>query len=338
MHVPVETVKTAVSGGTGSLILDRPAALNALDLRMVQRMKAALNMWREDGAVRAVVVRSTSPKAFCSGGDIRAVREAGLRGDQAAVYDYFSAEYGLNAAVAAYPKPYVALIDGYALGGGLGISVHGSVRVVTERAGLAMPETAIGFFPDIGASYFLPRLHGRVGWYLGLTGRRISGAAAVECGLATHYVHSSDLAALERELAATGGEGIAEVLARRAAEPPASELASHREVIDRCFAADSLTELFDRLTAEGGDWAEETLAELRRASPSSLHVTFELLRRGADADASLADCLDLELRTACRMAVTHDFAEGVRAALVDKDRKPSWDLDELDTVRGWFEE
>ncbi len=338
MHDPVESVKAAVSGGIGSLLLDRPGALNALDLRMVQRMRAALEAWRADDAVRAVVVRSTSAKAFCSGGDIRAVREAALRGDHAAVREYFGSEYGLNAAIAGYPKPYMALIDGYALGGGLGISVHGAVRVVTERAGLAMPETAIGFFPDIGASYFLPRLRGRTGWYLGLTGRRISGAAAVECGLATHYVHSSELGALERELAATGGERLTDVLARHAAVPPASELAGQREVIDRCFAADSLDGVFERLTAEGGDWAEETLAELRRASPSALHVTFELLRHGARSDASLRDCLDLELRTACRTAATHDFAEGVRAALVDKDREPTWDLAQLDTVRGWFEQ
>ncbi|PWI41925.1 enoyl-CoA hydratase/isomerase family protein [Streptomyces sp. ICBB 8177] len=324
MTVPV---KTSVHDGVATILLDRPAALNALDLRMVQRMRAALEAWRDDESVRAVVVRSTSPKAFCSGGDIRAVREAALRGDADAVRGYFAAEYGLDAAVAGYPKPYVSLIDGYALGGGLGISVHGSVRVVTERAGLAMPETAIGFFPDIGAGYFLPRLRGAVGTYLGLTGARVSGAAAVECGLATHYVDSGDLPSLERELTASGGRDLDAVLARYRTTPPPSELHGHYEAIDRCFGVQTLEEVFDRLddaarSEEDGEWARETLAALRRAAPSSLVLTFEVIRRGASS--SLAECLDRDLRLALRVAPTHDFTEGVRAALVDKDRQPRW--------------
>lgn len=162
MRAAAPPVTTRVSaGGTGVIELDRPGVLNALDLTMIRLMTDALEGWRGDPAVRSVVVRSTSPKAFCSGGDIRAVRAAALRGDEAAVTAYFSAEYALNAMIARYPKPYTALIDGYAMGGGLGISVHGSARVVTERASLAMPETAIGFFPDIGASYFLPRWRAR---------------------------------------------------------------------------------------------------------------------------------------------------------------------------------
>jgi hypothetical protein len=157
MDTTAPPVTTRVIAGTGVIALDRPAALNALDLTMVRLITEALEGWWDDPAVRSVVIRSTSPKAFCAGGDIRAVRDAGLRGDDAAVLAYFSAEYALNALIARYPKPYTALIDGYAMGGGLGVSVHGSARVVTERAVLAMPETAIGFFPDIGASHFLPR-------------------------------------------------------------------------------------------------------------------------------------------------------------------------------------
>jgi enoyl-CoA hydratase len=319
MHVPV---KTAVSGGIGSVVLDRPHALNALDLHMVRRMSAALEAWREEPAVRAVVVTSSSPKAFCAGGDIRAVREAGVRGDPDAVRRYFTAEYTLDAAVASYPKPYVSLIDGYALGGGLGISVHGRFRVVTERASLAMPETAIGFFPDVGAGYFLPRLRGATGMYLGLTGTRISGAAAVECGLATHYVDSADLPALQRALAASGGEGVPEVLDGFSRTPPASELHGHHDAIDRCFSAPGPDEVLDRLAAEGTEWAEETLAALRGACPSSLWTTFQLLRRGAGS--TLGQCLALDLRLALRVATTHDFTEGVRAVLVDKDRSPAW--------------
>lgn len=325
MDQPAPPVTVRVSGGIGVIELDRPGALNALDLTMVQLITAALEGWREDPAVRAVVVRSTSPKAFCSGGDIRAVREAALRGDEEAVVAYFSAEYALNATIARYPKPYTALIDGYAMGGGLGISVHGSARVVTERASLAMPETAIGFFPDIGASHFLPRLPGAVGWYLGLTGARISGAAAVECGLATHYVPAAELPSLEAAL--TGGSGAGDpgaALERYAAAAPPSELAGHRAAIERCFTAPDLTGLWDRLAAEDEDreWAAETLAALRRASPASLALTFDLLGRGART--GLEECLADELALARRTAFTPDFAEGVRAALVDKDRSPAW--------------
>lgn len=319
MYLPV---KTDVRAGTGVLALDRPEALNALDLTMVRAMTAALEEWCRDDTVHAVLVVSTSPKAFCAGGDIRSIRQAGLNGDDAAVREYFAAEYTLNALIAAYPKPYIALIDGYALGGGLGVSVHGSIRVVTERASLAMPETAIGFFPDIGASHFLPRLPGALGSYLGLTGARVSAAAAVECGLATHYVHSTDIAELEDALCGQEGGDPAAVLARFATVAPASELRAHRDAIDRCFSAATVDEVFERLSAEGGDWAGETLAVLRRMSPTALRVTARLL--GLGAGSSLAECLERELDQACRTARTHDFAEGVRAALVDKDRDPHW--------------
>lgn len=323
------------AAGTAVIELDRPRALNALDLTMVRLITEALDRWRDDDGVRSVVVRSTSPKAFCAGGDILAMRDAGLRGDDEAVTAYFSAEYALNALIARYPKPYTALIDGYAMGGGLGISVHGSARVVTERATLAMPETAIGFFPDIGASHFLPRLPGAFGWYLGLTGVRVQGAAAVECGLATHYVPAADLPALEAALTGEGGAGGEEgagsaaeepeaVLKRFAVPAPRSEPAGRRAAIERCFSAPDLDEVRARLTAEDADrdWADDTLAVLDRVSPMALAVTFDLLRAGAGS--SLEDCLARELDAARRIAREPDFHEGVRAALVDRDRRPTW--------------
>jgi enoyl-CoA hydratase len=323
MDTTAPPVTTRVSAGTGVIALDRPGALNALDLTMVRLMTEALERWRHDDAVRSVLVVSTSPRAFCAGGDIRAMRDAGLRGDDTAVTGYFSAEYALNALIAGYPKPYVALIDGYAMGGGLGISVHGSARVVTERAVLAMPESAIGFFPDIGASHFLPRLPGAVGWYLGLTGERISGAAAVECGLATHYVPAADRPALQDALTGAGGDP-EPVLRRFAAPAPPSELAPHRDTIARCFDAPDLAAVGARLAAEeeDRDWARETLDVLRRASPMSLRITFDLLRAGADD--TLAGCRARELELARKTAREPDFHEGVRALLVDKDRRPSW--------------
>ncbi len=247
-----------------------------------------------------------------------------MRGDDEAVRAYFSAEYALNALIARYPKPYTALIDGYALGGGLGISVHGSARVVTERASLAMPETAIGFFPDIGASYFLPRLPGAVGWYLGLAGVRVSGPAAVECGLATHFVHAAELPALEKALTSDGApdSGPGAVLERFAVPAPPSEITGHRAAIERCFSAPTLAGTRERLAAEDADreWADDTLAVLDRASPMALRVTFDLLRAGAGS--SLEDCLARELDLARSVAREPDFHEGVRAALIDKDRDP----------------
>jgi enoyl-CoA hydratase len=320
---PGNPVQTRVTRhGTGVITLSRPVALNALDLTMVRLMTDALTQWSADPAVRSVVVRSSSPKAFCAGGDILAVRAAGMAGDDTAVRTYFTAEYALDALVARYPKPYTALIDGYAMGGGLGISVHGSARVVTERAWLAMPETAIGFFPDIGASFFLPRLPGAFGWYLGLTGARVGGAAAVACGLATHYVPAADLPALEAALTQTG-DGPDAVLRRFAAPPPAPP-AGQAAAIARCFSAPGLGQLRDRLAAEAKEqeWAGDALALLDSASPASLATTFDLLRAGAGS--TLEECLARELDLACRTARTADFHEGVRAALVDKDRKPTW--------------
>jgi enoyl-CoA hydratase len=334
-HPPAaEPVVRTRPGRTALLELNRPAALNALDAEMVRQLTEALAAWRDDPAVRSVLVSSTSPKAFCAGGDIRAVREAGMRGDDEQVRGYFAAEYALNAMIARYPKPYTALVDGYAMGGGLGVSVHGSAMVVTERALLAMPETAIGFFPDIGATYFLPRLPGSVGRYLGLTGARISGAAAVECGLATHYVPAAELPALQAELA--GGADPAPALARHAVPPPPSELTGRLPAIARCFSAPGLAEVRARLTAEergqGEDaaWARDTLDQLDRASPMSLAVTAELLAAGEGA--SLEDCLARELAYACKVAREPDFHEGVRALLVDKDREPTWSSDPRITI------
>jgi enoyl-CoA hydratase len=322
MDISAPPVITRVAAGTGVIELDRPQALNALDGTMVELISRALLNWRDDEAVRSVVVRSTSPKAFCAGGDIRAVREAGMRGDDAAVRAYFSAEYALDLLIARYPKPYTALVDGYAMGGGLGVSVHGSARVVTERAVLAMPETAIGFFPDIGASHFLPRLPGALGRYLALTGARVSGAAAVESGLATHYLPAAELPALEALL--LDGAEPAAALGRFATSPPPSELAGHRAAVDRCFGAPDLAAVRARLAAEDADrdWADETLAVLDAVSPMSLGITWDLMEAGAGA--SLEDCLARELELSVRTAREADFHEGVRALLVDRDRKPVW--------------
>ncbi|WP_433610876.1 enoyl-CoA hydratase/isomerase family protein [Prescottella agglutinans] len=317
-------IQTRVHGSVAEIVLDRPRALNALDSSMIRDIHAALVKWRDDDAITAVLVTSSSDRAFCAGGDIKSVRQSALDRDHNAVHKFFSTEYELNALIADYPKPYIALIDGHAMGGGLGISVHGSVRVVTERAALAMPETAIGFFPDVGASYFLPRLTGATGMYLGLTGARASGADAVAAGLATHFVPSDKLDALAGDLRAMQGGDAAEVdrvLARHATAAPASELADRQDEIDRVFGSGSLTDMVARLTGDDV-WTKTTREELTSLAPSSLWITAELVRRGAEL--TLAQCLDLELALGAEVTRNADFVEGVRAVLVDKDRKPSW--------------
>jgi enoyl-CoA hydratase len=228
--------------------------------------------------------------------------------------------------IATYPKPYVALIDGICMGGGIGVSVHAPYRVATERAAFAMPETAIGFFPDIGATFFLPRLPGQLGTYLGLTGTRMQGADAIHAGLATHFIRREDLPALSQALAEDGPA----VLGSSVAPVPAFSLAAHRTAIDDCFGADSIAGIVRRLDAIGDEWATKTVATLRAVSPSALCWTLAALRRGADL--TLPQCQAAELALT-RTAMRHpDFAEGVRAMVVDKDRKPRWQPARIEDV------
>jgi len=312
------TVLAEVAHGIGRLTLNRPRALNALDRGMIDRIGAALAAWRDDPAVQLVTIEGAGGRAFCAGGDVRAIRALALAGRRDEVEAFFAAEYAVNRMIAEYPKPYVALIDGISMGGGLGLSVHGSHRVVTEHATMAMPETAIGLFPDIGATFFLPRLPGRTGMYLALTGARLSPGDAIHTGLATHFVPRAGLEALKASLA-RGGIG---AVAAHAAPPPESLLAADRAAIDRCFAGETLQAILDALDAEGTAWAKATRATLARMSPTSLSVTFEALRRGARM--TLAECLAMELRLTRGVTRHPDFAEGVRAQVIDKTRDPRW--------------
>ncbi|MBM4694624.1 enoyl-CoA hydratase/isomerase family protein [Rhodococcus hoagii] len=322
-------IQTQVHGNVAEIVLDRPRALNALDGSMIRDMYAALTKWRDDDAITAVLVTSASERAFCAGGDIKSVRQSALDRDHNAVHAFFAAEYKLNALIANYPKPYVALIDGHAMGGGLGISVHGSVRVVTEKAGLAMPETAIGFFPDIGASYFLPRLTGATGMYLGLTGARASAGDAVFAGLATHFVPSDELGALTDAIRAMSGTDLDAVLAKHTTDAPASQLKDQAGEIDRVFGSGTITDMVARLTGDD-EWTKQTREALTTLAPSSLWITAELVRRGADL--TLEQCLDLELVLGAEVTRNADFIEGVRAVLVDKDRNPSWNPPSIDDI------
>ena len=246
------------------------------------------------------------------------MRDAALAGDDFAIASFFTEEYALNAAIAAYPKPYVALIDGFCMGGGIGLSVHGAIRVATERAQFAMPETAIGLFPDVGASYVLPRLPGWIGMWMGLTGIRLTGADAVHAGIATHFVPSEKLPRLSDAIAQ---DGVAAVGAFACALP-AFSLQNQRSAIDRCFGGDGIDEIIIALRAETTEWARTTLEHLGQMSPSSLRWSLDIIRAGADRE--LAECLAAELELVKRVVHHPDLAEGVRAMVIDKDRKPKW--------------
>jgi len=323
-------------GSLATLIINRPQALNALTLDNYRRFDPALRAWAADPSIHAVVVRGAGERAFCAGGDVRAVYEAGrgISGDPDLPAVFFREEYELIRRIHRFPKPYVAIIDGITMGGGAGISVNGAYRVATERTLFAMPETAIGLFPDVGATRFLNRCPGHVGRYLGLTGARLSAADTLYCGFATHVVPHEGVAELVEALCRvaweTGSERgqIDAVVARFTIDPGPAPLRALRPAIDRCFAGGSVEAILDRLAEEaaaGGaqsEWAAETRAGLLTKSPTSIKITLRQLTVGRDYDLSAA--LVLEYRLTQHLMAAHDFYEGVRAMLIDKDQKPRW--------------
>ncbi len=320
------TVLASIDGRIGRITLNRPKALNALDLDMIRGMQKALDAWRDVPEVHAVVIDGAGGRAFCAGGDIRTIRAQAVAGETALVEAFFAEEYTLNACIATYPKPYVALIDGVCMGGGIGVSVYGQMRITTPDSLFAMPETAIALFPDVGATYMLPRLPGALGMYLALTGARLKGADAVHAGIATHLVAKADMPALS---AAIARDGVAAVAGFAQALPPFS-LAEQRASIDHCFGADSVGDIITRLQADPSDWARESLAAMRGVSPSSVVWSFAAVKRGAVLNLEAALAAELKLT---RTTTQHpDFAEGVRAVLVDKDRNPKWSPARIEDV------
>jgi len=331
-----EEIRLDRTGGVAILTINRPRALNALTLADYRRMAPALRAWVSDPSVHSVVVRGAGERAFCAGGDVRAVYEAGrgISGDPELPATFFREEYELIRCIHRFPKPYLAIIDGITMGGGAGISVNGAYRIATERTLFAMPETAIGLFPDVGATRFLNRCPGYVGRYLGLTGARLGAADALYCGFATHFVPHDRVTELVEALGVvvleTGGDGdrIDATLTRFAEDPGSASLATLRPEIDRCFAGGSVEKILDALAAEakaGGahaDWAAETQAGLLTKSPTSLKITLRQLIIGRDYDVEAA--LALEYRLTQHVMAAHDFYEGVRAMLIDKDQKPRW--------------
>jgi enoyl-CoA hydratase/carnithine racemase len=305
-------------GGLGILTLDRPRALNALSRQMVRATSAALARWRRDPSIRAVLVKAVPGRAFCAGGDIRTVVEAARDHGVASAVGFFADEYRMNWRIGTLGKPYIALLDGITMGGGVGISVHGTHRIATENTLFAMPETGIGFFPDVGASYFLPRLPSRTGHYLGLTGTRLDGATLTRLGIATHFVPSTALPAIEAALVA--GEPLEPVLDAHAEEPVPGGLDAM--AIARHFASDDPLAIVASLATDHSDFARSTLDTLRAVSPLSVRVVAAELARGRQLD--LAGCLAMEYRMVHRSLAAGEFAEGVRALLIDKDKQPRW--------------
>jgi len=307
----------------GLITLDRPDALNALTLAMVREMRVALDRFARDEAIACVAVRGAGGKAFCAGGDIQSIyrqKEIG-RPEEALVF--WAEEYDLDRRIKRFPKPYLAFIDGIVMGGGVGVSIHGSHRIAGERFQFAMPEVGIGFFPDVGATYALPRLPWRSGYWLALTGARIGRGTACALGLATDSVASSRFEAIIEALAA--GEPAAAVLSREAvAAGEAPELA-HAELIARCFAGvtiESILEALDKAASEGSGFARGAASALRAKSPTSLKVTIGALDRGRKLE--FEEAMRLEYRICSRIIEGHDLYEGIRAQVIDKDRNPRW--------------
>ncbi len=321
----MEDVLLETRGALGLVTLNRPKALNALTLEMIHAMTDRLQDWAGDPDVASVLIRGAGEKAFCAGGDIRAL----IRPDNAAyIAGFFADEYRLNRLIHRYPKPYVALLDGIVMGGGVGVSVNGAFRIATAATLFAMPETGIGMFPDVGGSHFLPRCPGETGMYLGLTGARLRAADCLYTGIADVEVGAESYGAMIDRLEA--GEAPDSVLRDLAEAPGPAPLAAHRAAIDRCFAGGSVEDIVAALEGEGGDFAARTLEALAAKSPFALKVAFRQLRQGRGL--GFEDCMAMEYRISQRVVPGHDFREGVRAVVVDKDGTPKWDPKTLAAV------
>ncbi|MBW1595649.1 enoyl-CoA hydratase/isomerase family protein [Streptomyces sp. JJ38] len=308
------------SGRAAHITLNRPRTLNSLTHAMVRAMDDALAAWATDPTVETVVITGAGERGLCAGGDIRAIHDDARYGDGSAAAAFWRDEYRLNARIARYPKPYVAIMNGIVMGGGVGVSAHGSVRVVSDASRIAMPETAIGFVSDVGGTYLLARAPGELGTHLGLTGAGIGAADALLCGLADHYVPADSLDALVADLAE---RSVGESLSRHAGEPGPGELAAQRGWIDACYAAGSVEEIVDRLRSSGEPAAKQAAETLLTRSPTALKVTLAALRRARRLGA-LEAVLDQEFRVSCAALTTSDLVEGVRAQIIDKDRNPRW--------------
>lgn len=319
-----DAVLIRTDGRMGHITLNRPRALNALTLEMVRAIDDALTDWEQDNAIALVLIDGAGSRGLCAGGDIRALYEASVAGDISVASSFFYHEYRLNARIAAYRKPYVAFMDGIVMGGGVGLSAHGSHRIVTERTRLAMPETSIGFFPDVGGTWLLGRAPDGLGRHAALTSYQMSAADSILCGLADFCVAAADLPALAQALTHCGSAGmVRSCIDAYAIAPPDGALATARDWVAACYPHDSVEAIVAALQAHPDPAADQAAREIAQKSPTSLKVTLRALREAAAAK-SLNACLEQEYRLALHAILSPDFREGVRAAVVDKDKNPSF--------------
>ncbi len=305
----------------GRIRLNRPKAIHALNLAMCEAMLAALQRWEQDDSVEAILIDHSEGRGFCAGGDIRMLAESGAS-DGVAARQFFYTEYQLNHKLFTYAKPVVAFMDGITMGGGVGISAPARYRIATENTRLAMPETGIGLFPDVGGGWHLSRLEGRVGVFLALTGARLDGAECKELGLATHYIASDKLEAVKAEIVAEP-ERIDNILAKYNETPPEARIVGNVPIINRLFADSTVEAIMAALETDDSDWAHKELATLRTKSPESMKVSLRLVEEGADL-TDFADEMRKEYAIGGRVVMRHDFIEGVRALIIDKDNAPIW--------------
>lgn len=318
-NVSDEDVLFERKGRAGVITLNRPRALNALTLEMVRKIHPQLRAWADDENVHHVVIQAAGEKAFCAGGDIRALYDWGRAGDDRFL-TFYREEYQLNTYIKRYPKPYIALMGGITMGGGVGVSVHGSHRVATEGLTFAMPETGIGLFPDVGGTYFLPRCPGGIGMYLALTGSRLKVADALYARIVTHHVPADRMADLTDALCDARDPTAA--IVSFAVDPGRPPLLENRDALDRCFSADSVEDVLSGLAAEQSDWATALADVIQSKSPTSTKIAFRQIREGAKCE--FEECMRIEYRMVSRVFEAHDFFEGIRAVVIDKDQAPHW--------------
>lgn len=322
-----EDVLVSVRNGVGILTLNRPKAINSLNDAMVAGISEALHAWENDESVHTVLLTGSGERGLCAGGDVVALYHSAREGGADARRFWYD-EYLLNAYIGSYPKPYVALMDGIVMGGGVGVASHGSVRIATDTTKMAMPEVGIGFIPDVGGTYLLSRAPGRLGLHAALTGAPFSGADAIAMGFADHYVPHDKLPAFAESVIA---DGVENALATYAIDPPASPLLEQRDWIDECYAGDTVDDILAALGGHDASAAQDAAKLIATRSPIALSVTLEAVRRAAKLD-TLEDVLQQEYRTSCASVKSHDFVEGIRAQLVDKDRNPQWSPASLSAV------
>lgn len=324
-----EDVLIAVEGRIGRLSLNRPKAIHALNLPMCEAMIEALVAWRDDPAIEAVIIDHSEGRGFCAGGDIRMLAESGAK-DGKEARAFFHTEYRLNHLLFTYPKPVVAFMDGITMGGGVGISQPAKYRVATEHTRFAMPETGIGLFPDVGGGWYLPRLEGRVGVFLALTGARLDGAECLALGLATHYLPSERVAEAKERIAAHP-DRIGGILGELSVTAPAAAITGRIDKINRLFASDRYEDILAALEKDGSEWAAKELDALNTKSPQTCKVALRQLREGAAMPDFAAEMVQ-EYAIGSRVVQMHDFLEGVRALIVDKDNSPKWNPPSAEAV------